>query len=59
MYEPRETSVNNTDSDTESIYEDEDETTRILPPEGNVLNIIDLYIKYLQFTFQLKTQRNV
>lgn len=33
MYEPRETSVNNTDSDTESIYEDEDETTRILPPE--------------------------
>ncbi|CAG9833054.1 unnamed protein product [Diabrotica balteata] len=34
MYVPKENSENNgEESDTESIYEDEDETTRILPPE--------------------------
>ncbi|KAJ8923064.1 hypothetical protein NQ315_001613 [Exocentrus adspersus] len=33
MYAPRQESINNSDSDSESNYEDEDELTRILPPE--------------------------
>ncbi|XP_057652538.1 putative inorganic phosphate cotransporter [Diorhabda carinulata] len=33
MYAPMSNSENHDESETESIYEDEDETTRILPPE--------------------------
>lgn len=35
MYDPnRDDVINECDSDNDSIYEDEDETTRIVPPSG-------------------------
>lgn len=36
MYNPsRDDTINECDSDNDSFYEDEDETTRIIPPSGN------------------------
>lgn len=34
MYDPQTEDLLEEESDTESNYDDEDETTRILPPEG-------------------------
>lgn len=33
-------SINECDSDNESFYEDEDETTRIIPPSGNTVKLV-------------------
>lgn len=37
MFNPEENAINNCESDSDSNFEDEDELTRILPPEGTWL----------------------
>lgn len=47
MYDPnRDDVINECDSDNDSIYEDEDETTRIVPPSGMEFFVYH-YVKYV------------
>lgn len=45
MYDPnRDDVINECDSDNDSIYEDEDETTRIVPPSGMINMFLCTYL---------------
>lgn len=56
MYDPsRDEVINDYESDTESIIEDEDETTRIVPPSGNIRNNILRGLFYLFFLYQMSS----
>lgn len=57
MYAPQEESINN-NSDSDSNYEDEDELTRIFPPEGTESVFIKINLFMTNF-FQWRMQKHV